>query len=85
MPNLHTDTARLVLNTPGRACMLSQLPLSVDEILKIHEHPFRLCPDCGGTGIGGLAIIMGEELGAMMPVACPQCEGRGLSQYASNS
>jgi DnaJ-class molecular chaperone len=65
--------------------MLSDKNLSLEDILKIADHPFRLCPTCEGECIAGVGMAMTEEGILMIPLPCPDCGGMGQILYASNS
>lgn len=59
--------------------------LDADQIEQLYHCMRKTCPQCRGTGIGGVALLdLGIGLG-MMPVPCDVCDGEGLAFFTSRS
>lgn len=65
----------------GQIVDISRMPLTLGEIMYMHHHPFRRCPNCEGEGSNtsiGLLTSMGI---VMVPLPCEICGGSGSAHY----
>lgn len=67
----------------GQLVSLSDLDLSLDDIMKMHMRPFRLCPCCKGEVWHEVTQILFGVMYITSRVKCGDCDMNGLAPYIS--